>query len=210
MSVKKQEDSYKVIFGFLISIIYFCLMILLTKVVYQDCLYYESFVYGCTLLVNIPIIFGFVLFVKKESLKKIKRKVLATIIVVLILCYPIIFLKCGTIANDTSIQKKNIFGKTTQALYYKDIESIEISIRHGIQYDIDFMSGDNVLLTSDELIIVNNFTSDENMMKFDKIISQYAKKHVWKDEYLTKNNIKRFIDDNVTFEYFDNFFREYY
>lgn len=73
MSAKKYADSYRVIFGFLLSIIYFGLMILLTKVVYQDCLYFESIVYGCTLLGNIPLIFGFMLFLKKESLKRIKK-----------------------------------------------------------------------------------------------------------------------------------------
>lgn len=217
MRKKTKEENFnffRIFLGFLLSAMYCIVAFLLSKIVYNDYLYFKPVVYVVLIMVIAFIIFATTFLIKKEHIvkmiKSIKSRFIVCGVVIVTLCFPILFIKCGTVADDVSIQKKNIFGNTTQALYYEEIKSIEVSVRRGIQYEIEFETNDKIVLFSDELIVIKNFKTDENLMQFDKAISQYAKKTVWNDEYLTQKNIRRFIKNQESFNYFDDFFSQYY
>lgn len=131
-------------------------------------------------------------------------------IVLIILIFPIIFFKSGMVADDTSIQKKNLFGNTTEKYLYSEIKNIEVWVRYGIVYDITFDSGETISLCSHEFgNWFNNFGNSCNIMEFDKIISEHADKKIVGEKWrMESDNLRTFLTDEKTLKYFEKQFAD--
>ena len=203
----------RIMASFLLCGIYVFSVISLNRVIYRNCFYSHfvlSFIFamvGCVLL------FAMVVFLNRDFIlslvKNIRLLVPIVVAVIIILLSPFFFIKSGVVADNEGIKKNNIFGKTVEVLPYEEITSIDISVRHGVQYEISFSSGKTINISSFEG--VHTFLSDEVLVKFDKSISQYSKKKVTQDTvYLEPWNTRRFFRTREGFEYFDDFFSTYY
>ena len=199
----------------LIAIVYSCIMRFFCRTAYSDVLYFESMGADIAIGINVFIIILFISFDKSFYcwfFKKTKRAIIAAFVVAAFALYPLLFSNIGTIADETSIQKKNIFGNTTEEYLYSDIESVRMLSRHGIEYDITFDDGETLDITSQSLPVFNQFSNGENLIKFDKLMDGYADKEIYIQEmyeWRTEYNYfrRRCFFDEKTARYFEQQFK---
>ena len=205
--------TVKLICGFIISFTYFVLVALFSTNVCQDTLYHKPTLSVTIAIVNCTIIMIVAIATNRDTLiwfQKHKHCLIALLFLgVVILILPLCTIKKGILADTTSIQKRNVFGRTVWEQDYSSIKKITVSVRYGIQYDIEFNTGDILRICSEEIRGTKNFGSDQKLMAFDKTISNYAPKTVESDTvWIKPANTKRFFQDDEVFCYFDNFFQK--
>ena len=197
-----------------IAVAYFCCVWLFIRPIYKDVLFFHpkwsmiaAFINCCVILFSS---FG----ITKKTVawwkQNIRKRIAIIAAIICCLSVPFLLMKSGTAADDHSIKEINILGNVTKEYKYTDIAKIELSVQYGIQYDITFKSGEKVEIASHEIIFLNSFDKDENMVTFDKLISEYAEATVSPSTYLTPSNVRRFFADEDSYKYFDDIFREYY
>ena len=216
-TLKKKSNKMmyiKMLISILVATAYFFIIKMLVNRVYPSNYYLPNnmFMFFFGINCGLFILLGIIASSKIFSFF-LKHKIISFIIsfvLIFEICLPIILLKGGILANENSIQKKNIFGKTIVELEYDDIESIDVSVRSGIQYNIKFKKGKKLFLCS-YYAGIRPFKNDYNLQKFDEIISQYADKTVSVDSvWIRPSNTRRFSRDEKVFKYFDDFFKKYY
>lgn len=201
----------------LIVIVYVYVMQFLCRRAYSNALFFESVGADITIGINVIISIFFVAFDKSFYcwfFKKTKRAIIAAFVVAAFALYPLLFSNIGTIADETSIQKKDIFGNTTEEYLYSDIESVRMWSRYGVVYDINFYDGETLDITSKDILLpgFDNFGKGENLIKFDKLMDRYADKEVYIQEmyeWRTEYNYfrRRCFFDEKTARYFEQQFK---
>lgn len=216
--MKKQKNDniilLKLALFVIIGALYFCAIWFLNRLIYKGALFFCPKGSINVALINASVIILSSFVITKNTIAWLKNNKRKTIIIIttFICCLlmPLLFLKSGTVGDEHSIKKINTFGNVTEEYIYNDITAIELSVRHGIQYDITFKSGEILSLASHEFLL-NNFGNGENIVKFDKIISKYATKEIYRSIELYPANVRRFFTDKEAYKYFDDIiFREYY
>lgn len=99
-----------------------------------------------------------------------------------------------------------MWGNSTESYSYSEVESFEMSIKYGVEYDIVFNNEEKIDLCSHEIIWLNYFKDEENLQLFDELLEEHAKRNVYKSIYSTPKNLKKFFRDDKVFNYFNNFF----
>lgn len=194
--------------------LYFMVIKISTEMAYPSYYYFDPTVSPFFTIINCGIIIILIIIIdKKRILRLFRHKALFTSLVSVLLIFfilPFLFLKQGIVADDICIQKKDLFGRTKSEFKYINISNIDISVKRGIQYEIQFNAKEKIWIFSHDAGI-RNFKNDENLLNFDKAISQYKEKTVTDDPaWITPNNTHRFIKDENVFQYFDLFFSQYY
>ena len=215
MSKSKNDNIIvlKLAISLVISIAYFGVVWLINRLMYKDFLYFCPKGAIISAFINCCLIMLGSFFINKNTIKWFKNKIKFFITVASIICcllIPFLFSKSGTLADAYSIKKVNIFGDITQEYRYDDINNAKLFVKHGIEYDITFNSSDTIRIKSHEIIFLNNFLNGKNIVKFDKIISQKANIKVEPSIYMTQSNIKSFLIDKESFNYFNNIFENHY
>lgn len=133
-------------------------------------------------------------------------KILIIILACIFLVYPIFFLKAGIVIDDEYICKTNICGISKEKYSYSDVSTFEISIKHGVEYDITFNSKNKINLYSHEMILFNYFRNEKNLQIFDELLEKHGERIVYKSIYSTPQNIKNFFKKNEYYNYFNQIF----
>ena len=132
----------RLVLGALIGFVYFLAVSKSIRMTYERAYYFRAGMAVAFAIVNCFIIVIIVLCVQHKVQVWSGQHKLWTVIIaifcIVMLCIPFCVRKQGVLADDTSIQKKNLFGETVQEFSYNDIESVEVSLRFGIQFDITF------------------------------------------------------------------------
>ena len=214
---KTKNDNY-IVFKLAIfsvaAVLYFCIIWFLNRLLYNNYLYF--FPKGSVIVAVINcclIIFGSFL-INKNTIKWLKaNKTKKTIIFVSIVCclmIPFLFFKNGTVADEYSIKKIDVFGNVSKEYDYMEITKVELGVQYGIQYDITFESGEIVEILSHKVFRLNSFGNSKNIVEFDKIISKYSKKEIYYSTYITPSNMRSYLIDKESYDYFENIFSGYY
>ncbi len=205
---KSNDNSVALKLGlfFIIACIYFYIFLLISRCVYQEALFFFPKITAITACINGGIITICSFAISKKTIKWFKnhnKKVLIIFLVFIFLIYPIFFLKAGIVVDDKKISKNNMWGKTKEKYSYSDVESFEMSVKFGVEYDIKFKSGKKIILCSHEVIVFNSFRSENKLQIFDKHLEKNAKRIVYKSIYSTPHNIKRFFRKKEYYDYFN-------
>ena len=214
---KQENDNHivlKLVTFLTIAILYFCFIWFLNRLIYNNYLYFcpkESVIVAvidCCLIIFSPFL------INKNTIKWLKlSKTKMTVIFVSIICcliIPFCFFKSGTVADEYSIKKLDIFGNVTKEYIYEEITKIDLGVQYGIQYDITFESGEVVEILSHKVFRLNSFGNGKNIVEFDNIISKYSEKEIYYSTYITPANMHTYLTDKESYTYFENIFEEYY
>ena len=198
----------------IIGALYLCAVWFISRQMYRDCLYFYPKTSIILAFINCCIMLFGSFSITKKTTKWIKqnksRMVIIFATIVCCLLMPFLFFKNGTVIDKNSIKKINCFGNTIQEYHYSDITKVKLGVQYGIQYTITFKSGEVIEVLSHEVISLNSFGNDKNIVKFDKLISEKAEKEIYWTTYLTPSNVRRFFKNDESLNYFDDIFNEYY
>ncbi|MBQ4131692.1 MAG: hypothetical protein IJD71_05080 [Clostridia bacterium] len=211
---KKRENNDNIIVWklglfFIIACIYFVIILFFGRFIYPESLFFEPKTTYITAFINGSVIFFSSFLISTKTIKwfkKSNKKFLIVTLICIFLIYPVFFLKSGVVIDEEQISKKNIFGNSIESYSYSDIESFEISVGYGVQYDIVFNSKKSFSLCSHDIIFFNCFKNENNLQTFDKLLEEHAKRNVYKSIYSTSQNIKRFFQKNEYYNYFNQIF----
>ena len=212
MVLSKHNDNaiaLKLVLFFIIAGGYMFLILFVSRFVYPNCLYFCPRTTFITAVINTPIItFGSLLIssITRKWLNNFKKKFLVIACIILVLTYPLVFLKSGVVIDDKYICKNDIFGNPTEKYSYSDVSSFEISVKFGVEYDIKFDSEKTISLYSHEMTFINYFRNEKNIQHFDKLLEAHAKRTVYKSIYSTPQHLKYFFEENEYYNYFNQIF----
>ncbi len=217
---KKKENrdlklGIKLLLAGIAGVLYYFIVKMLCRMVYPSALYFLPSVSATLALIICFVIVLAGISINAKWLKQVGKNPKIVIglglISLMLLVLPFAFLKSGMVANESSIQKKNMFGDTTWQVTYSEIQEIDVSVKFGIQYQIRTKSDEEFLFCSDAAVYGKTFRDDWALMMFDKVVSKYAPKTVTDDPaWLKPDNTKRFFEEQEVFLYFDEFFVNYY
>lgn len=217
LKTKQKNDNYILLTLAIFSVLaglYFCAIWFLNRLVYDHYLYFcpkGSMIIAC--INGCLLIFGSFL-INKNTIRWLKfNKTKMTVIFVCIGCcllMPFLFFKNGTVADQNSIKKIDVFGNVSKVYNYENITKVELGVQYGIQYDITFESGEIVEIISHEMRL-NSFGNSKNIVEFDKIISKYSKKEIYDSTYyMTPLRMRQYLTDEESYRYFEDVFGGYY
>ncbi len=208
---KNNAILLKLLFFFLIAIVYLFIIIFLSRYIYRECIFFSPRATYIAAVINSSIIILCSFLISSRTLKWLRNynmKILVIILVCILLMYPIVFLKSGIVIDDEYIRKTNIFGVSKEKYSYSDVVTFEVSIKHGVEYDITFNSKNKINLYSHEMIFFNYFRNEKNLQTFDELLENHGERIVYKSIYSTPQNIKSFFRKKEYYNYFNQIFNQ--
>ena len=212
---RKQNKNDKILLAklccsFLIALLHFYGMCLLSQNIYSNCLFFDpglallpSFVVSCIIFFS-P--FTLTCSPRVWLNKNFKKAIALILVFASFIVFSFATLQSGIIADENGIRKTNIFGQTIDEYAYEKVACFEMSFQYGIQYDIQFHSGESISIMSHQVIFLNAFKNDHNIMMFDKRLAQYATRNVYYSYRARPENMRRFLKESEVFQYFNKIF----
>ena len=189
--------------------LYLFIIVFSSRYIYRECLFFSPKITYITAVINSSILILSSFLISSATIKWLKKnnkRILIIVLICLFLIYPIFFFKAGIVVDDKYIYKNNIWGNSTEKYSYSDVTDFEISVKYGVEYDIKFNSQNTINLYSHEMILINYFRNEKNILIFDKLLEEHAERIVYKSIYSTSQNLKYFFRKDKYYNYFNHIF----